>query len=58
MSNEREMDMKKSEIYRAALMSVMQDNRMHDKFKLEVIRELQSQETIALILEDKGDEEQ
>lgn len=49
--------MKKSEIYGFALLAVMEDKVLSNKMKLEIIRELQNEERIALMIEEKEEQE-
>ena len=44
--------MKKSEIYRMAQLAILEDRRLSNDEKLDVIRELQDKESVALYVEE------
>ena len=49
--------MKKSLIYKCAQASVLNDNRLTDNNKLEILRELMDKEDVAIYCEKKEEEE-
>ena len=49
--------MKKSNIYKLAQRSVLRDDRLPEEVKLGIIRELQYEEKIALMLEKEEEKE-
>lgn len=48
--------MKKSDIYRLAQRAVLRDDRLPEDIKLNIIRELQSDEKTALYVEEREEE--
>lgn len=49
--------MKKSEIYKFAMLAVMDDKVLSNVMKLEIIKELQDKESTALFIEKKEEQE-
>ena len=49
--------MKKSEIYKFAMLAVMDDKVLSNVMKLEIIKELQDKESTALYIEKKEEQE-